>query len=40
MIEEMIRKLARDEFGTLEGVTITWSRDPVSGRINYCFSRR
>ena len=39
MIEEIIKELARREFGTLEGVTITWSRDPSSGRIHYCFNR-
>ena len=39
-IEEMIKDLARSEFGTLEGVDIVWSRDPENGRINYFFSRR
>ncbi len=39
MIEAMIKELARSEFGTLEGVSIIWSRDPESGRIHYCFTR-
>lgn len=38
IIDELIKELARREFGTLDGVNITWSRDPDSGRIHYCFS--
>lgn len=39
-MEEKMKALALQEFGTLEGVTITYSVDPTTGRINYCFTRR
>ena len=39
-MEEKMKALALQEFGTLEGVTITYSVDSATGRINYCFTRR
>ena len=38
-MEEILRNLALKEFGTLDGVTIRYSVDPQTGRVNYCFSR-
>ena len=40
VMEEKMKALALQEFGTLEGVTITYSVDSATGRINYCFTRR
>ena len=40
MMEEKMKALAFSEFGTLEGVTITYSVDPATGRIYYCFTRK
>ncbi len=39
-MDEMMKQLALKEFGTLDGVTITYSQDPQTGRIAYCFSRK
>ena len=37
---EILKNLAVKEFGTLEGVTITYSIDRESGRVNYCLMRK
>ena len=29
-----------EEFGTLEGVNITYTVDPVTRRVQYCFTRK
>ncbi|MGN0853592.1 MAG: hypothetical protein ACI4Q3_09485 [Kiritimatiellia bacterium] len=39
MLEETIKAMALKEFGTLEGVRISYSVDRVTGRLHYCFSR-
>ena len=39
-MEETIKALALEEFGTLEGVTITYTVDPVTRRVHYCFTRK
>ncbi|MBR4651736.1 MAG: hypothetical protein IKO72_00090 [Kiritimatiellae bacterium] len=36
----LLEKLALHEFGTLDGVIITYYIDPVTRRIHYCFTRR
>ena len=38
-MEEKMKALALKEFGTLEGVTIYYTVDPVTRRIHYCFTR-
>ena len=40
MMEEKIKALALNEFGTLEGVTISYYIDPATHRIHYCFTRK
>lgn len=40
MMEEKIKALALSEFGTLEGVTISYYIDPATRRIHYCFTRK
>jgi hypothetical protein len=40
MIEEAMKKLAIDEFGTLEGVEIQYVVDSQTGRIQYCIWRK
>jgi len=39
-MKKMLEKLALEEFGTLEGVTISYSIDPATGRLHYCFTRK
>lgn len=39
-MEEKIKALALKEFGTLEDVTISYTVDPATGRVNYCFTRK
>ena len=39
-MEEKIKELALREFGTLKGVTITYTVDPVTHRVQYCFTRK
>ena len=39
-MEETIKALALEEFGTLEGVTISDTIDPVTHRVHYCFTRK
>ena len=38
-MEEKMKALALSEFGTLDGVTITYSIDTATGRVVYCFTR-
>jgi hypothetical protein len=40
MMEEKIKALALNEFGTLEGVTISYYVDMETGRVHYCFTRK
>ena len=40
MMEEKIKALALNEFGTLEGVTISYYVDMETGRVHYCFMRK
>ena len=40
MMEEKIKALALNEFGTLEGVTISYYVDVETGRVHYCFTRK
>ena len=40
MMEEKIKALALREFGTLEGVTISYYVDLATRRIHYCFTRK
>ena len=40
MIEEAMKKLALDEFGTLEGVEIQYWVNPQTGCIQYCLWRK
>ena len=37
---EILETLALEEFGTLEGVTITYTIDPETGRVHYVFTRK
>ncbi len=39
-MEEKIKELALKEFGTLEGVTISYTINPETRRIQYCFTRK
>ena len=39
MIDEMMKRLALEEFGTLEGVVYQYVVDPVSGCVQYCVWR-
>ena len=39
MLEEKIKAMALREFGTLEGVEISYSVDSATGRVHYCFTR-
>ena len=36
---EILKAIALDEFGTLEGVTISYEVNPETGRVSYCFTR-
>ena len=36
---EILKAIALDEFGTLDGVTISYDIDPETGRVSYCFTR-
>ncbi len=36
---EILKAIALDEFGTLEGVTISYTIDPETRRVSYCFTR-
>ena len=40
MIEEAMKQLALDEFGTLEGVEIQYWVNPQTGCIQYCLWRK
>ena len=40
MMEEKIKALALNEFGTLEGVTISYYIDMATRRVHYCFMRK
>ena len=40
MMEEKIKALALNEFGTLEGVTISYYVDMETRRVHYCFTRK
>lgn len=40
VMSEILKDLALQEFGTLEGVTITYSIDESTGRVHYCFTRK
>ena len=37
---EILETLALEEFGTLEGVTITYTIDSETGEVNYVFTRK
>ena len=39
-MEEKIKALALEEFGTLEGVTMSYTIDPVTRRVHYCVTRK
>lgn len=39
-MEEKMKELALREFGTLKGVTIKYSVDPATRRVQYCFTRK
>jgi hypothetical protein len=39
-MEEKMKELALREFGTLKGVTISYTVDPETGRVRYCFTRK
>ena len=39
-MSEILETLALEEFGTLEGVTITYTIDPETGEVNYVFTRK
>ena len=36
---EILKAIALDEFGTLDGVTISYDIDLETGRVSYCFTR-
>ena len=36
---EILKAIALDEFGTLEGLTISYEVNPETGRVSYCFTR-
>ena len=36
---EILKSIALREFGTLEGVTISYSIDWDTGQVSYCFRR-
>ena len=36
---EILKDIALREFGTLDGVTISYTIDPETGRVLYCFTR-
>ena len=38
-LEKLMREMALKEFGSLDGVTITFTRDAETGRVTYVFSR-
>jgi len=38
-MDEFLKNLALKEFGTLEGVTISYSIDYETSRVHYCFMR-
>ena len=38
-MSEILETLALEEFGTLEGVTITYTIDPETGEVHYVFTR-
>ena len=40
MIEEVMKQLALDEFGTIEGVEIQYWVNPQTGCIQYCLWRK
>ena len=40
MMEEKMKALALSEFGTLEGVSISYYIDSSTGRVHYCFTRK
>ena len=39
-MSEILEKLALEEFGTLEGVTITYTIDLETGQVHYVFTRK
>lgn len=39
-MKELLKTLALQEFGTLEGVTITYTIDPKTGLVHYFFTRK
>lgn len=40
MIEEMLKRLAIAEFGTLDGVTFQYVVDAATGCVQYCVWRK
>lgn len=40
MIEEVMKRLAMDEFGTLDGVEIQYTVNSKTGCIQYCIWRK
>ena len=39
-MSEILETLALEEFGTLEGVTITYTIDLETGQVHYVFTRK
>jgi hypothetical protein len=39
-MKELLKTLALQEFGTLEGVTITYTIDLETGQVHYVFTRK
>lgn len=39
-MSEILETLALEEFGTLEGVTISYTVDPETGQVHYVFTRK
>jgi len=39
-MKELLKTLALQEFGTLEGVSISYTIDPETGQIHYFFTRK
>ncbi len=39
VMAEILKEIALDEFGTLEGVTISYTIDPETHRVSYYFTR-
>ena len=39
-MSEILETLALEEFGTLEGVTISYTVDPETGQVHYVITRK